>query len=83
MESYLSEGYDLCLIVEGMTVTKQFGCDHCGATIVASSPDDQYTILRVKSEGESLERKIVCENCRKENVRYWMKAGGKVILKTR
>ena len=81
VEAFLSEDRTLYLIVEGMTVKKEFGCDHCGAGVVAWSPDDQHTILGLKSEGDSLERKIVCEKCKKENTRYWVKTGG-VFLKT-
>jgi hypothetical protein len=79
VEGFLNEGRTLYLIVEGMTEKKEFGCDHCGAGIVAWSPDDQYTILRLKSEGDSLERKIVCEKCKKENTRYWVRAAGPYI----
>lgn len=83
VEAFLSEGRGLCLIVEGMTVKREFGCDHCGAGNVAWSPDDQYTILRLKAEGDSLERKIKCGKCEKENIRYWVKEAGHVLLKTR
>lgn len=81
VEAFLSEGRSLYLIVEGMTAKKEFGCDQCGAKIESWSPDDQHTILRLKAEGDSLERKIKCEKCGKENTRYWVKTGG-VFVKT-
>jgi DNA-directed RNA polymerase subunit M/transcription elongation factor TFIIS len=80
VEAFLSENCQLYLIVRRLVVTKVFGCDHCGASIMASSPDDQHTILSVKAEGESLERKIVCEKCKKENIRHWVKEAGHVFL---
>jgi hypothetical protein len=83
VEAFLSEGRGLYLVVEGMTVKKEFGCDHCGAGVVAWSPDDQHTILGLKPEGESLERKIKCEKCKGENVRYWVKEAGHVLHVTR
>ena len=79
VEGFLSKNRTLYLIVEGMTVKKEFGCDHCGAGIETWSPDDQHTILRLKSEGESLERKIKCPKCEKENTRYWVKEAGHVF----
>ncbi len=72
VEAFLSEDYDLSLIGDGMTAKKEFGCDQCGAGIVAWSPDDQHTILRLAQESNSIERKIKCEKCGKENVRYWV-----------
>jgi len=82
VEAFLSEGRDLILCVRGLTVKKEFGCDHCGAGIVAWSPDDQHIIFRVGKESESIERKIVCTNpnCKKENVRYWVKEAGPVFM---
>jgi len=73
VEAFLNEGRSISLVVEAMTVKKEFGCDYCGAGIVAWSPDDQHTILRLESEKESIERKIKCEKCQKENIRYWVK----------
>lgn len=81
VESYLNDNYALELIVRGMTVKKEFGCDHCGAGIVAWSPDDQHTILRLKSEEESIERKIKCGKCEKENIRYWVKQAESRIVR--
>ncbi|MGA8857039.1 MAG: hypothetical protein WB643_07715, partial [Candidatus Bathyarchaeia archaeon] len=73
VEAFLSEGYELCLIVRGLTVKKEFGCDFCGAGIVAWSPDDRHTILRLEKESDSIERKIKCGKCEKENTRHWVK----------
>jgi hypothetical protein len=82
VEGFLSENRTLYLIVEGMTVTKDFGCDYCGATITASSPDDRYTVLSLKPEGESVERKIKCEKCEKKNTRYWLKESQGVYVRS-
>jgi DNA-directed RNA polymerase subunit M/transcription elongation factor TFIIS len=76
VEAFLNEGYDLYLVVKSLTSKKDFGCDHCGATITVASPDDEHTILSLKQEKDSLERKIVCPNCKKENTRYWLKQAG-------
>ena len=75
VEAFLKQGYDLSLVVDGMTVKKEFGCDHCGTGLVAWSPDDEHVIFRLTQESDSVERKIVCTNpdCKKENVRYWVK----------
>jgi DNA-directed RNA polymerase subunit RPC12/RpoP len=73
VEGYLSENYRLYLIVEGLTVKKEFGCDHCGAKIEAWSPDDHHTILELKGGPESIERKIECPTCEGESIRYWTK----------
>jgi len=75
-ESYLSRGYSLYLFVRRMTEKKEFGCDYCGASIVAWSPDDNYVILTIEKGKESIERKIKCPKCEKDNVRYWEREAG-------
>ena len=82
MEAFLSESRRLWLIVEGMTVKKEFGCDHCGAKIEAWSPDDHHTILELKGGPESVERKIECPECEEISIRYWTKEAGPVLLRT-
>jgi hypothetical protein len=81
-EAFLSEGRTLYLIVEGMTEKKEFGCDHCGAKIESWSPDDSHIILELDGGSGSLERKIKCQNCGKENIRYWRASGGRPIVKS-
>jgi len=81
VEAFLSEGRGLCLIVEGMTVKKEFGCDHCGAGIVAWSPDDSHIILELKGGSGSIERKIKCGKCEKENIRYWASVAGGMVFR--
>jgi len=75
VEAFLSEGRNLYLVVEGMTEKKEFGCDNCGARIEIWSPDDSHVILELDSTSASLERKIKCPKCGKENVRYWRASG--------
>lgn len=82
VEAFISEGRSMFLVVSGLTVKKEFGCDHCGAGIVAWSPDDQHTILRLEKESESIERKIKCGKCEKENIRYWVKEAGPIFMST-
>lgn len=82
VEGHLSEGYKLYLIVGGLTVKKEFGCDHCGAKVEARSPDDHHTILELKGGPESLERKVECPNCAEDNIRYWTKEAGSVFMST-
>jgi hypothetical protein len=58
-----------------MTEKKEFCCDHCGATIEVSSPDDVHTTLDLKPIDNNIELKIECPECEAENVRYWRQAG--------
>jgi hypothetical protein len=76
VESFLNGNYQLYPTVRGMTVKRKIGCDHCGATVPAWSPDDRNTILSINSGKESVERKIKCEKCKRDNLRYWLKAAG-------
>ncbi|MGD0177062.1 MAG: hypothetical protein ABSC50_09595 [Candidatus Bathyarchaeia archaeon] len=82
VEAFISEGNGLYLVVGRLTRKVEFGCDYCGAIIVAASPDDQHTILRLEKEGESIERKIRCPNpkCGKENTRHWVKEAGPAMF---
>jgi DNA-directed RNA polymerase subunit M/transcription elongation factor TFIIS len=80
VEAFLSEGYRLTLIVDGMTEKKEFSCDNCGATIEVSSPDDIYTILELKPVEDNVERKIKCPKCGSDNVRYWRKPSSRVFV---
>jgi hypothetical protein len=58
-----------------MTIVKFFGCDGCGKGLEVYSPDDADVVLLVAncSEGDSLQRKIHCDKCGFDNVRYWDK----------
>lgn len=71
VEGFLNEGRSLYLFVGPMTEKKDFGCDYCGAKIEAWSPDDYHTNLELKADKDSIERKIKCPKCEKENTRYW------------
>ena len=73
VEGFLRSGYRLQLAVSALTAKRKFGCDQCGATIEVWSPDDYRGILELKAGPESIERKIKCPQCQKENIRYWSK----------
>lgn len=82
VEGFLNTDYKLCLWVQGVTEKKTFGCDKCGGSIEAWSPDDTHTTLRLEKEKDSIERNIKCPKCEHANIRYWVKQAGPVFLRT-
>jgi hypothetical protein len=63
-----------------MTVKKEFCCDHCGAELVARPPDDQHTVLALEAGSKSIESKIVCDQCKEENIRHWHAVAGPIFM---
>lgn len=53
---------------------KEFGCQQCGHTFIASPPDNIHTLLSLqKIQDTGIKIDYDCDKCHKRNIRYWYK----------